>query len=450
MSPKRTFVDCIAVFLPHVHLPIESIPAISAGITLLGICVYTTVLPSHKSYRLVRMALSIPAFYYFTDFAFSTWYERKHNRSTYLTLATVACYGMMKTLEYCWIREMDDDRPRWIKKDAIPRDPREGGKDGGTGAGEVAKNATGSVMPLPETALGRLSYTFDLLTSIRGVSWWGDRTWDFAQAWLPTWIPPSGASRSAYIKACGISLLRQYILFDIFDAFDKEISWDKATPTPVTSLPPLLQVATTISVCVTTMLYLTVPFTVMSMIIVALGGSPTCWAPMFDAPLTSNSLRDFWFRWHHIFRRVFSRLSLPFLYFLPTTDPTYRRLSRQLVTFFLTTMLHLLILFTLPPRPVTPENPYPHHHSFFDPSTIKFFLAQPLGLLIETTVVFPTTEQLSPTMRSIIRRTFGWIWLLLTARYWADAWIGQGLYDETERPIVWSPVRGIWKGEWII
>ncbi|KIO20792.1 hypothetical protein M407DRAFT_81166 [Tulasnella calospora MUT 4182] len=244
---------------------------------------------------------------------------------------------------------------------------------------------------------------------------------------------------------------------DVFDVFVKSIDWAHlayTTPTPVTSLPLHLQIFPSFTVLITTMLYLSIPDTFMTTILVLFGASsPSSCPPMFDSPLESASLRDFWsIRWHHIFRRTFGRMAKPLLLLLPSsTSPQTRRVVRQAITFFLTTTLHLLLFTTLPPLPASSTNPNPQLSVFLDWNTIKFFLTQPLGLILESVLIFPLTEALSPRPKTTFRRAFAWSWLLFTGRYWSDSWVGKGLFNaESERPIVFSLVRGVLWGNWRI
>jgi hypothetical protein len=82
-------------------------------------------------------------------------------------------------------------------------------------------------------------------------------------------------------------------------------------------------------------------------------------------------------------------------------------------------------------------------------STLKFFLSQPIGLFLERTVVLPATKSLPRNIRSIVTRIWVYVWMLGAGRWWADAWVHAGMWNPEEVLIVWSPVRGLLKGQWI-
>ncbi|KIO20793.1 hypothetical protein M407DRAFT_81174 [Tulasnella calospora MUT 4182] len=427
------------MFLPSVNIPFQAYPSFIAGANILFACIYSTTIRTHpRLLAFLRMTLSIPGTWAFIRFAWYNGYVRDHSRGTYLGMATMSLYGMMKLLEVCWIRELDDERPRWVLK-------------------PNAQEPEKVVLPIPTDVRGRLAYTFDYLSTIRGCSWFPDRVWDFAPPYASTYSPPNSSSRLAFLQHQLISLSIQALLMDVFDVFVKSIDWAHlahTTPTPVTSLPLHLQITFSLAVLITTMLYLTLPYTVMTTIFVVSGAATasSC-PPMFDSPFESASLRDFWsFRWHHIFRRTFGRMGKPFLLLLPSSaSPKTRRIARLAVTFFLSTTLHLLLLTTLPPLPPSSTNPNPQPFPFLDWNTIKFFLTQPLGLTLESVFIFPLTEGLSPRLKTTFRRAFAWSWLLFTGRYWSDSWTAKGLFNaDSERPIIFSLVRGVLRGNWII
>lgn len=455
-STLKTARAATAMFLPSVNIPFQAYPSFIIGANILFACIYsTTITTNRRLLALFRMALSIPGTWAFIRFAWSYGYTRDHSRGTYLGMATMSLYGIMKLLEVCWVRELDDERPRWVLKPNAVRDmeKKTDGKPEPGAEGEQGK----VVLPIPTDFRGRMAYTFDYLTTIRGCSWFADRVWEFAPSYASTYNPPWGSSRLAFLQHQLISLVIQAFLMDVFDVFVKSIDWAylaRTTSTPVTSLPFHLQILSTLAVLIITMLYLTLPYTVMTTIFVVSGAttSSSC-PPMFDSPLSSASLRDFWsLRWHHIFRRTFGRMGKPFMLLLPSSSsPQTRRVVRLAVTFFLSTTLHLLLLTTLPPLPPSSTNPNPQPFPFLDWNTIKFFLTQPAGLLVESALIFPLTEGLGPRPKAIFRRAFAWSWLLWTGRYWSDSWTAKGLFNaDSERPIVFSLVRGVMWGDWVI
>lgn len=146
-------------------------------------------------------------------------------------------------------------------------------------------------------------------------------------------------------------------------------------------------------------------------------------------------------RWHAVFRRVFDRLSLGILGALDRLHtplpPHLRKPLRATVIFALSTTLHLLIIYRLP----TSDTHI--HAAFLDSSTMLFFLSQPLALFVERMVVVPLGGG-----NVWITRCWAWAWLLYSGRWWADVWIRRGYWDQEEKVVGYSLVRGLWTGQW--
>lgn len=119
--------------------------------------------------------------------------------------------------------------------------------------------------------------------------------------------------------------------------------------------------------------------------------------------------------------------------------PAHLRKTVRAVTIFgLSTMLHLLLMYRLP----TSET---HHHpAFFDESIMKFFLSQPIALLAEKFIVQPLSGG-----NLWVTRIWAWTWMLYSGRWWADVWVRRGMWDQGEKVVGYSLVRGLWNGNWI-
>lgn len=183
-----------------------------------------------------------------------------------------------------------------------------------------------------------------------------------------------------------------------------------------------------------------------SCIFVSLGSHPESWPPMFDSPFTASSLADFWTRrWHAIFRRVFERITKAILFFLPLSraSPLAQRTIRPIVIFGLSATLHILLMFRIDVMETE------HPRTFLDPSILKFFMSQPFGLALEVLVVLPACNVFLPeAWRSTVSRIWTWGFLLWAGRFWSDVWVHRGFWDEKERIVGWSVVRGLLYGEW--
>lgn len=439
MARSWAYVDTVAIFLPSLHMPPQAWPSLTAALTILAVCIYTTLLRT-STLRYLRMALSIPGTYFFYDFAWSSSYLRYHNRSTHLGMGTIAVFGTMRLLETCWLRELDGQISRWVHKpSARTTEPPTSGLDG---VGDRRHGKT-AIMPLPKGARERLLYTWDNLTTVRGISWFAERAWDFAPTADAAWMPSTGQAKGPFIRDSLVSLAIHYLVIDIVDTFNKAQPWDTSHSVPMSSLPWMSRLAASLGLCVTTYVYLTIPYTLQAIICVILGSNPSSWPPMFTSPLAATTLREFWSRWHQIFRRTFGRIAWAGLSVFPSTK--LKPLIHKLFIFFLSAFLHLLLWTTLPSVPGIPDR-------FWDPSTLKFFISQPIGMFLEATVVVPATERLvhDEWTRAAVRRTFAWAFLLWTGCWWGDAWVTKGLYDPFERPVIWTPVRGILHGRWTV
>jgi hypothetical protein len=90
--------------------------------------------------------------------------------------------------------------------------------------------------------------------------------------------------------------------------------------------------------------------------------------------------------------------------------------------------------------------------TFLERETLLFFLLQPVGMLLEVTVVKPLSKGFlnnKPEYVVIFTRIWTWVWLLWTGRYWSDVWIRHGLWAPSERVVGYSLVRGLLYGEWV-
>ncbi|KIO31289.1 hypothetical protein M407DRAFT_220405 [Tulasnella calospora MUT 4182] len=440
-AKNRGLFDLAVLLLPNLIIPPEAFPAMTGALLILGFCVYTTVLPNHKTWAPLRIGLAIPAIYLFIDYGWSRAYPRE-TRAVHLGMGTTAFYGIMKVIEVCWVRELDDERPKWVLKPGphASQESRNGNDD--------VKPEVPTVLPLPEDTWGRITYAFDFLSSVRGASWFGDRVWDFAPSYIYNY---SRLDRLYFVLFNIVFLLLQYLAADFFDVYVKSLHWDRTNGTPATSLPVPLQITTVLMVGLQTILALTISTTSFATIAVSLGSNPSSWVPILpNVPFAAPTIQEFWSTyWHHIFRRVWRRMATGIVWFVPAslkTNPTTVRILRHTAVFFLSSALHSIILAGIPSKLA---NPMPRPFLGVDAGTFKFFFTQPLGLVLEALLVFPLTEGFEPYTRTELRRAFGWIWFLFTGRYWCDAWIGHGLFEPMEIPISISPIRGVLYGQWV-
>ncbi len=351
-------------------------------------------------------------------------------------LSLMGVYGILRTIDICFVSLFDTEPPRWIQD--------------------------GKLLPLPETLTDRVLYAIDLCVSVRGRSWFKGTVWNWSSPWMKR-IRPSHTSRFPFLVSNLKWLVIQYILLDILDTINHRHSWSLSNPSPITSLPVHEQIICSLSLCICTVLSINIPCIIYSAVLVPLGCPIEAWPSMFDHPLQASSLRDFWTnRWHEIFRRTFNRLSDGILDIIPSSilSKDVRRIVRASIIFSFSAIFHLfLIQHTIHSSYlrmngstsrdfVDQQQQRGAEHNFFDPPTLKFFLSQPFGLLLERAIIIPTASKLAPRSKDHIIRAWAWGWLVYSSRWWCDAWVHAGMWNEEETMVGWSPVRGILKGQW--
>lgn len=406
-------------FIPGLLLPPESNPPLIIGIHLLLAAIYTLSITSYpRTFAAVRVALCLPAGYLFYVYAFYP-YET-YRRGVDTGLAVVGLYGIMRVIDTALVDLIVGVHapPRWV--------------------------VDGKVAPLPTTFSGRCAYAIDYMYSLRGTSIFKNTTWDWIAPSTKRRLPSPDTPKSVFLPSALWSLFKQYLVYDALDTLNKSRIWDTRLPHPVTNgglnIPE--QLAFAFSVCAGTALSISIPATMVAIGSVACGAPVEGWPPMFDAPFSAVSLADFWTRrWHSLFRRVFDRLSLGILFALDRLHaplPAHlRKPLRGTIIFGLSTTLHLLLMYRLP---ISETHAHP---KFFDPSTMLFFLSQPIALFVERMVVVPLSGG-----NVWVTRCWAWGWLLCSGRWWADVWVRRGMWDQPEKVVGYSLVRGLWKGDW--
>ncbi|KAH7329810.1 membrane bound O-acyl transferase family-domain-containing protein [Rhizoctonia solani] len=408
-------------FIPGLLVPPEANIHLTIGIHFLLVSLYTLTITSRpRTFALVRFAFGIPAGYIFYLYAFYP-YETP-TRGVDIGLAVVGLYGIMRVLDTCIVDLLVGVHtpPRWV--------------------------VDGKVLPLPTTFFGRLGYSIDYLLSLRGTSIFKNTTWDWITPSTKRRMPSPATPRMTFLASASWSLFKQYLVYDALDTLNKSRLWDNQLPHPITDggLGVLEQLAFAFSVCAGTALSISFPATLVAIFAVACGAPVEAWPPMFDAPFSAVSLADFWTRrWHSLFRRVFDRLSLGIIHGLEkihTPLPSHlRKTLRAILIFGLSATLHLFLMYRLP---ISDTH---HHPSFFDRSTLLFFLSQPFALLVEKMAIEPLSGG-----NVWVTRCWAWGWLLCSGRWWADVWVRRGLWDPKEKVVGYSVIRRLLYGTWAL
>ncbi|KAG8875102.1 hypothetical protein FRB97_005387 [Tulasnella sp. 331] len=209
------------------------------------------------------------------------------------------------------------------------------------------------------------------------------------------------------------------LLLDFAEQILCNQAWHLGKPNPITSLPIPQQIFFTILCGVHAFagneLAFGQPRGLIYVLILRL--PPSSSPPVYDGnPLRARSLAELWsVRWHLEFRRLFERLSLPSVWLLSRfsgggdrpANPNITKVFRQPTIFSPPTLLHAGISYSIPTLQ-SAHTPW----SVVEFKQIKFFLAQPVGLLIEAMAVKPATKTLPRQWEVGLRRAFIWSWLI--------------------------------------
>ncbi|KIM22646.1 hypothetical protein M408DRAFT_332835 [Serendipita vermifera MAFF 305830] len=219
----------------------------------------------------------------------------------------------------------------------------------------------------------------------------------------------------------------------------------------VTTRPFYEQAVFVLIVAVTTQLSLETFYTLLAVICVGVFNvSPKAFPHFFSSPLSfhTDSVRSFWgARWHHVFRRIFDRATDPWLHLMGIPKrSTLRAILKIAMVFIISALFHCVIqaktLVHYYPPGFTPR--------LLDYDTIRFFMSQPFALLFEHFVIRPLARRLPAPLAYLVRRVWTWGWLFWSARWWADTWVKMGMWQPEEQVVFFSPIRGLWKGDWFV
>ena len=406
-------------FIVAFYIPPETIPSVLIAVTLFIVSIFFLTWQNAIG-GFLQLVLAPIVVYYLLDFGYGPYEISRVGVEA--GLATITVYYIMKILDTTFIGLLDDEPPCWVVDE--------------------------KKMPLPQTIIGRLAYALDLATSLRGNSWFANTHWDWAPKAL---VETRVVSRLHFVVTESLTLVPLYLTLDVLDVIAKSRTWDTTNPFPITSLSWPEQMIFSTTVCAQTTVGMSISYTLTAVPFVLMGSRPENWPPLFHSPFSATSLTDFWTkRWHAIFRRVFLRLSSVMLRILPirtnqTSQPsTAERIIRFIPVFTLSASLHILVIYRIDMR-----QPDGGRNIFPDTSILKFFLAQPLGMAIETLVVLPACNASVPLRwRGTVMRIWTWIFLLWSGRFWSDVWINRGFWEPKERAVGWSIVRGVLYGHW--
>ena len=441
------------------------------GLAILVMCLECTLLIEgngryHYIPLITRTALALPAGVLYLDAVFAKHFTGHHHFES--GFATIGLYGLFKVWEVCIAPLLDGSpSPVWLR-DAPPYHETNGGPTNNTRSSEKVVVAEGSFIEVDKPRLG---YSLDLITTLRGVSWLGDRHFDFLPA-LVISERKVAMPKLSFIRDRIAHFLLVCLCYDVCDTITKSQRWvkvedlvhslpdgtitmtsihDPAYAHQITTRPFYQQTVFVLIVAVTTQLSLETFYTLLAIICVGLFNvSPKAFPHFFSSPISihTDSVRSFWgARWHLIFRRVFDRAIDPWIQvFGIPKHSALRVILKVLAVFTISGFVHCVIqartlVYYFPPG-FTPQ--------LFDTGTLWFFLSQPAALFIEHFVVRPITRLLPPPLAYLVRRVWTWSWLFWSGRWWADTWVKMGMWQPNEKVVFFSPIRGLWKGDWTV
>jgi hypothetical protein len=435
--------------------------SLGCGIGILMVCAYinaTLRLQYRRELVCLRVMLAFPIYILLSDAIFAPHTVTRHYASG---AASVGLFGLIQTWDICLSSLLDGKiSPLWLRREGtkdqrIPNSSKERYKD---------KNA----VIVPRTRKDRIKYAMDLVSSFRGVSWFGDRRFDFL-APITIRAQNTTSSRREFIISRLIYLAVVRLVHDVCDTINKSQQWmrpeqlatltDKGVVLHPPSYPPFahqitgqplpVQAIFVLTTAVTTQLPLETFYNSLGLICVGLfDADPAAFPHFFDDPfsLKTDSVRSFWGdRWHHIFHHGFDRMVSPWLtLFHIDRHTSLGRTFRTTGIFTLCALLHCIVQFRMQVYHFPPGLSPP----VLDVDTIWFFASQPVAIMAERELMLPLIHRLPPPMAYILRRMWTWGWLFWTARWWADVWVKMGMWQPEERVIFISIIRGLWRGEW--
>lgn len=410
--------------------------------------------------------------------------------------ASIGMYGLFRVWETCFVGMVDGvGLPYWV---CLPR-PR-------AGTGKIGQNGSSIRLTVKDGNTfnhrkDRATYAFDLLTSVRGVSWISGRKFSVLSSRTERYRSEPPIPLVHFLRQRFIHFVLSLIITDIFDTLNKSRHWTDANDVvsailtgssieelaalessyrhPITSLSWYQQPPFAFSVCVLTQVGLEMFYTTFAVLCVGLSHlfpsvlpsiDSNAFLPLFHNPVSlhTRTVADFWTAWHHIFKNSFQRLVDPLMYLfgIPTTFKRTRRVLRLVLTFAYSAILHTILMHRAQ-RFSCQQYFEPGSHDpvirtrirdaiwtppWADLDTILFFTSQAFAIVFERGVVLPLVKwserMIHPCSSVVLLRLWTYSWLFYSGRWWSDVWVRCGFWAPQERVVVVSIVRGVWNGDW--
>ncbi|CCA76237.1 hypothetical protein PIIN_10229 [Serendipita indica DSM 11827] len=446
--------------------PLTMILSLVGGILVLVLSVHCSVLiergPQNRTqWILIRTLLAILASILFIDLLFAPYGQK--NRYFRTSGVTNGIYGLLKTWEICFSSLIDGvPLPSWVRLSH----PASNGAHPKSGKEEETRETLHSI----DTR--GWWYSFDVISTLRGVSWLPDRRFDIATPSLVQKIA-SRTTRGRFVLDRILWLLTSLFVMDIIDTVSKEWSYmdgqglgriaQSYSSTKITTLYPAYahqatskpfygQLALVACTALSTQFSVEIFYTAFGLLCVGVFNvSPSAFPHFFNNPFyihNYTSVRHFWgYQWHHIFRQVMTRVTDPFLHvFRIPKRSALGTIMRVVIAFTLSGLIHCVIQARAQALYLAPNVEL----VVLDPDTLRFFMSQPLAIAFEHLCMFPLVRFLPPLVKRTLMVVWTLGWLTWSARWWVDVWIKMGMYQPEERVVLFSVIRGLWRGEWYI
>jgi hypothetical protein len=265
-------MSALNVVIPIYLTTPHAIPSQAKGLTILFVCFFTLTYPLRPSLIALRFVLGSVAMYYFWEYA----YGPGKPPADIVGVTIGAWSAMMRTFDVCFASCWDEKPPMWVR---------------------VQEDGSVEKLPLPTSFSGRLAYSLDSLTTVRGLSWFRDVVWD----WTPRRIilsRPRNQSRLRFLCSNAPAFAGVYICLDLIDIIKESSHFARSSSLYpiISSSPPLslpMQAFYTLCVGIYTMMNIMRTYVTSSTICVALGSHPSSWPPMFDLPFSRNQSQGF-------------------------------------------------------------------------------------------------------------------------------------------------------------
>ena len=445
------------------------------ALSILLLCIECTISLERKSRKspvllFLRTIFAIPTGILYLDAAFVQHLSgHRHGESA---IATIGLYGLFKVWEICIAPLIDGaSLPNWVIKPTTAREAVVGNGVAHQIPQECEKDSSTGPQDTKTREKVRLGYGVDLLSTLRGVSWLGDRHFDFLTRQVIS-EQSFASSRLQFVRERLRHVLFVCLCYDACDSITKSQRWMKAESLvqalpdgttvimspqaplyaqQITSRPLYQQAVFVLITAITTQLSLETFYTLLALLCVGvLNVSPKAFPHFFGNPISlqTDSVRSFWgARWHHIFRRVYDRAVDPWLYVMGISKrSTVGIVFKVTAVFTISGLVHCVIqartlVYHFPPE-ITPP--------LLDQNTLWFFMSQPVALFFEHLVVRLLTRRLPSPLAYLTKRIWTWGWLFWSARWWTETWVKMGMWQPEEQVVFFSPIRGLWKGEWIV